>query len=105
MATHRFQPDRWHNVLGTVPPALSIADGDTVITQTIDANGWDKDGVKRADGPNPMNGPIFVQGAEPRAAGPGQRWPPTWSTQNAFVILARAIAPTGSSTRKPAPCG
>ncbi len=47
------------------PPALFIADGDTVITETIDANGFDKDGIARCSGPNPMNGPIFVEGAEP----------------------------------------
>lgn len=65
MTTHRFLPTTWHNVLGTLPPALSIADGDTVITQTIDAAGYDKDGIARWPGPNPMNGPIFVEGAEP----------------------------------------
>ena len=31
----------------------------------IDAHGIDKDGVQRAPEPNPMNGPIFVTGAEP----------------------------------------
>jgi predicted RNA-binding protein with TRAM domain len=36
-----------------------------VITETIDAGGTDKDGKKRASGPNPMNGPIFVTGAQP----------------------------------------
>jgi amidase len=65
MTTHRFVPTTWHNVLGTLPPALSIADGDTVITETIDANGFDKDGIARCSGPNPMNGHIFVEGAEP----------------------------------------
>ena len=65
MTTHRFVPDTWHNVLGTRPPALRIADGDVVVTQTIDAAGYDKDGVARWPGPNPMNGPIFVEGAEP----------------------------------------
>lgn len=64
MTTHRFVADRWYNVLGTVPPALIIKSGDTVITETIDANGWDKHGEKVADGPNPMNGPILVEGAE-----------------------------------------
>jgi amidase len=65
MATHSFIPDHWHNVLGTRPHALTIASGDTVITETIDANGWDKNGDKVAESPNPMNGPIFVEGAEP----------------------------------------
>ena len=65
MTTHRFVPTTWYNVLGTVPPALTIASGDIVITETLDANGYDKDGVHRISGPNPMNGPIFVEGAEP----------------------------------------
>ena len=65
MATHRFEPAVWHNVLGTVPAALTIADGDSVITQTLDAAGYDKHGVAQSRGPNPMNGPIHVTGAEP----------------------------------------
>ena len=65
MATHRFTATTWHNVLGTLPPALTVASGDTVITETIDAHGFDTEGVQRAPEPNPMNGPIFVDGAEP----------------------------------------
>ncbi len=65
MATHTLTATTWHNVLGTVPPVLTIADGDSVVTQTIDAAGIDKDEVQRWPGPNPMNGPIFVAGAEP----------------------------------------
>ena len=64
MTMHRFTATHWHNLLGTVPSALTIASGDTVITETIDAHGIDKDGVQRAPEPNPMNGPIFVSGAE-----------------------------------------
>ena len=62
MTTHRFVATEWHNVLGTLPRAFSVASGDTVITETLDAWGVDKDGVKRKDGPNPMNGPIFIEG-------------------------------------------
>jgi acetamidase/formamidase len=65
MTTHRFEATSWHNVLGTLPPALTIASGDIVITDTLDAHGFDRDGVQRAPEPNPMNGPIFVTGAEP----------------------------------------
>ena len=65
MTTHRFIPTVWHNVLGTLPPALTVASGDTVITETLDAWGFDKDGVQRQPGPNPMNGPIFIEGAAP----------------------------------------
>jgi amidase len=65
MTTHRLVATAWHNVLGTLPPAMTIASGDTVVTETIDAGGSDKNGTRRAPGPNPMNGPIFVKGAKP----------------------------------------
>ncbi|CAN7614344.1 acetamidase/formamidase family protein [Rhizobium rhizogenes] len=65
MATHRFAPTAYHNVLGSLFPALYIVDGDTVITETIDAAGYDRGNIRQAPGPNPMNGPIFVEGAEP----------------------------------------
>lgn len=65
MATHRFVATVWHNVLATVPAELTVESGDTVVTETIDAHGWDKNKVRRANSPNPMNGPIHVRGAEP----------------------------------------
>ena len=65
MAHHILTPTRFHNVLGTLPAALTVASGDTVTTETIDANGWDKHGAKVTNGPNPMNGPVAVAGAEP----------------------------------------
>ena len=30
----------------TLPPALTVESGDTIVTETIDANGWDKHGNK-----------------------------------------------------------
>lgn len=36
-----------------------------MITETLDAWGIDKDGVGRQPGPNPMNGPIYIEGAAP----------------------------------------
>ena len=65
MTIHRFIPKTYHNVLGSVSPALRIASGDTVVTWTLDAAGYDSENAKRASGPNPMNGPIFVEDAEP----------------------------------------
>lgn len=65
MTTHRFVPTAYHNVIGSLSPALRIADGDVVVTETLDAAGYDKDDVRQAPGGNPMNGPIFVEGAEP----------------------------------------
>lgn len=63
--THRFTAESWSNVLGRVPPALRIASGDTVVTETLDAGGADARGEPRASRPNPMNGPVHVEGAEP----------------------------------------
>ncbi len=65
MTTHHFVATAFYNVIGTMPPALKIASGDTVVTRTLDAGGYDKNDVQRASGPNPMNGPVFVDGAEP----------------------------------------
>ena len=44
---------------------LTIGDGDTVVTETLDAHGFDRHGEKHADGPNPMTGPFYVSGADP----------------------------------------
>lgn len=65
MATHRLKPTTYHNVLGTRPPELMVQSGDTVIVPTLDASGVDHQGRKRAPTPNPMSGPIHVEGAEP----------------------------------------
>jgi amidase len=65
LATHRFTPDRFFNAIGTAEPALTVQDGDTVITTTLDAWGFDADGSRRAGSPNPMTGPIAISDAEP----------------------------------------
>ena len=65
MAKHEFKPVHFHNVLGTREPVLNVADGDTVVTWTLDAHGFDQEYVQRAQSPNPMTGPFYVEGAEP----------------------------------------
>ena len=65
MTRQRFEATSWRNVLGTSEPAFRCASGDVVITETIDAAGYDRNGNARAPRPNPVNGPIFVEGAEP----------------------------------------
>src|SRR5579859_3599487 len=65
MATHRFHPTRYHNVIGTAEPCLRVADGDTVIADTIDASGLDAREEAVAERGNPMTGPFFIEGAEP----------------------------------------
>jgi acetamidase/formamidase len=65
VTTHQFRPDHYFSTIGSHEPVLSIADGDTVITTTVDANGWDERGEKVVAGGNPMTGPFYVEGAEP----------------------------------------
>ena len=65
MAHLRFEPHAFHNVLGWLEPAMRIADGDTVVTETVDAWGFDKLQTRRHAPPNPMTGPFFVEGAAP----------------------------------------
>jgi acetamidase/formamidase len=65
MTTHRYYPARYWNAIGTVEPCLRIADGDTVITDTVDGYGLDACEVAVTAPTNPMTGPFFVEGAEP----------------------------------------
>ncbi len=53
-------------VYGTLPPVLHIKPGDTVETNTVDADGKaiEAAGLKPG-GPNPLTGPFYVDGAEP----------------------------------------
>ena len=41
MAIHHFQPTHYHTAIGPHEPVLRIADGDTVVTTTVDAVGKD----------------------------------------------------------------
>ena len=64
--THRVTPTRYHNTFSSAhQPILKIKPGDRVITQTIDARGYDLHDRKIGERPNPQIGPFFVEGAEP----------------------------------------
>jgi amidase len=67
MTTHHFVPDHYFSTMGTHAPVLTIRPGDTVVTDAVDANGWDRHGAQlpHAMGGNPMTGPFYVEGAEP----------------------------------------
>jgi acetamidase/formamidase len=65
MATHRFRPKHYFNVIGTTEPCLRVADGDTIIADTIDASGLDANEIAVGERGNPMTGPFFIEGAEP----------------------------------------
>src|SRR5947209_5758229 len=66
MATHRFEPTIYYTAMGTYPPVLQIASGDSVETTTVDARGQDAE-LRQAspERGNPQTGPFFVEGAEP----------------------------------------
>jgi amidase len=65
MALHRFTPTHYFSTIGSHEPVLRIADGDTVITQTIDSGGVNAAGEQVHRGDNPQTGPFYVEGAEP----------------------------------------
>jgi acetamidase/formamidase len=46
-------------------PVLKIISGDTIHTQTIDAFGRDKNGIRRQRGGNPLTGPFYIENADP----------------------------------------
>ena len=65
MATHHFTPDHYYTALGTYEPVLRLADGDTVITTTVDSGGADHSGLQVTTPWNPQTGPFSIEGAEP----------------------------------------
>jgi len=65
MAIHRFHPTRYFNVIGNAEPCLRVADGDTVVTDTLDASGLDAREIVVSEPPNPVTGPFYVEGADP----------------------------------------
>jgi hypothetical protein len=65
LPTHHFEPTHYHTAIGSHKPVLRIADGDTVITTTVDARGQDASGERVTPRGNPQTGPFYVEGAEP----------------------------------------
>src|SRR5215208_6700827 len=65
MTTHHFTPSHYHTAIGTHQAVLQIADGDTVITATVDAMGKDASDSQATPGGNTQTGPFYVEGAEP----------------------------------------
>lgn len=62
----RFTPSSFSNSFSlNKPPVLHILSGDTVSTETIDAFGRDRNGIKRQGGGNPLTGPFYIDSAQP----------------------------------------
>lgn len=60
-----YQPTHYHNAFGPYEPVMSVEDGDTIVTTTLDARGKDANGQVVAQRGNPLTGPFYVKGAEP----------------------------------------
>jgi amidase len=65
VATHDFEPTRFHLSIGSHEPVLQVASGDTIRTWCVDAAGSDRNGEQITAGGNPQTGPFFIEGAEP----------------------------------------
>ncbi|MCU0521699.1 MAG: acetamidase/formamidase family protein [Anaerolineae bacterium] len=65
MTIHTFVPTTYYTTFGSHAPALRIADGDTVVTTTLDARGYDARLEQVTPPGNPQTGPFYVEGAEP----------------------------------------
>jgi acetamidase/formamidase len=62
-----FQPSTFYSTFSSeIKPVLNISPGDTIYTESIDAEGLDKHGRKVTDrnGGNPLTGPFYINGAE-----------------------------------------
>ena len=65
MTVHQFTPTHYYSTIGSHEPVLRIADGDSVVTTTIDALGVDAADERVHRGGNGQTGPFYVEGAEP----------------------------------------
>jgi acetamidase/formamidase len=103
LAAHRFSPTRFYNVIGTAEPACTIADGDSVVTTTLDAAGFDEHGEHPGELPNPMTGPFFITGAEPGDTLRVRidRMTPNRATGWTFSVLAPNVVDPGALRRLP----
>jgi acetamidase/formamidase len=63
---HEFIPTTFYRQFSsTIKPVLNVSPGDTIHTTTVDAGGYDENGVARVLGGNPETGPFYVETAAP----------------------------------------
>uniref|UniRef100_A0A7C4QPN3 Acetamidase n=1 Tax=Schlesneria paludicola TaxID=360056 RepID=A0A7C4QPN3_9PLAN len=62
---HHFIPAHYHTTLGPHSPVLTVEDGDSIVTSTVDARGFDHRREQVTPRGNPQTGPFFIRGAEP----------------------------------------
>ena len=96
MAIYEFQPEVYYTALGTYEPVLEIADGDTVITTTVDNAGQDASDQRVTPGGNPQTGPFYIADAEPGdtlAVHFDKLWPNRSIGRTSSLIAANALDP------------
>ncbi len=62
---HHYRPLTFHTSLAAHQPVLTVRDGDSIVTMTADALGYDHNREQVAPRGNPQTGPFFVEGAAP----------------------------------------
>ena len=63
----QFTPNQFYSFFSAgIKPVMHIQPGDTIVTSSVDCDGFDKSGNKRSIGAaeNPLTGPFFIEGAE-----------------------------------------
>jgi amidase len=64
--THKTAGSQFYNSFHHRHAVLQkVKSGDVVVTRSIDASGRDENGKVVAEGPNPLTGPFYVEGANP----------------------------------------
>ena len=60
-----FTPETFSRKFSSkIPYVLKIYPGDTISTESIDAGGVDKQGIKKSERGNPLTGPFYIEGAK-----------------------------------------
>jgi len=96
MAIHQFQPNVYYTALGPYEPVLRIADGDTVVTTTVDNAGRDSSDEQVTPGGNPQTGPFYITGAEPGdtlAVRFDKLWPNRIIGRTSTVVASNVVDP------------
>jgi len=61
-----FKPTTYYrNFSHMIPPVIKIAQGDTLVSESVDAGGFDKTGTSVTERGNPLTGPFYIEGAIP----------------------------------------
>jgi amidase len=65
MPLYNFKSKIYYNTFATHSAGISISSGDEIVTSIVDAHGKAANNEVLAHSPNPLTGPIYVEGAEP----------------------------------------